>query len=410
MECRAMKNIRTNIFNPVSPEKAAYLPDHVISFEDGKIISVVPFSKFRGAWEDQRKCLCLPGLIDLHVHLSQYRIRGLYHPALLPWLQQSVFPEEKRSHNAAYAEALSRDFYEALWKVGTTFSVIYTAPFREAADIAFEVAKEMGVKAKIGMTLMDMNSPEELQQTTDYALRHSIELFEKWQDELLNFIFTPRFAPTCSRELMQEIGNYASRNSAFIQTHLSENPDEIAWVKEIFGKESYTAVYNDFGILGERSILGHAIHLSESEMQMIADSAASIAHCPDSNFYLKSGEFPLKRIADKNIPFGLGSDVGAGTSLNMLYHAKQMNFRQSSDAILANEMLYRITLGNAKILQLDSHIGSLDPGKDADMVILDIPRGFVLGEHLLGQLCFSSEDFVISEVYVSGERKLTYQL
>ena len=398
-----MKHFRSNIFNPVSPTKADFLPDHVLSFDGDNIHAITPFRDFSGAWEDYRDHIILPGLIDLHVHLSQYRIRGLYQPALLPWLNQSVFPEELRSSDPAYARGLSQDFYRALLKNGTTFSVIYTAPFRQAADIAFEVAHELGIRAKIGMTMMDMNSPEGILQSTDYALKHSIELFEKWDSPSLGYIFSPRFAPTCSETLLRETGKYAAEHHAFIQTHLSENLEEIDWVKELFGKRTYTEVYADFGILGPRTILGHAIHLSDAELDLLKQSSSTIAHCPDSNFYLKSGEYPLKRIADKGILFGLGSDVGAGTTLNMLQHAKLMNFRQSEYPVLPEQMLYHITLGSATILGLNDRIGSLNTDKDADFVLLRPPQGFDIGIHTLSQVCFLSEDFEIAKVFVQGQ-------
>lgn len=398
-----MRHLRSNAFNPVSSLKADYLPDVVISIDDGKILSIKEFNQHQGSWEDYRDCIVTPGFIDLHVHLSQYRIRGIYYPALLPWLENTVFPEERRSQDPAFARALSRDFYHALLKRGTTFSVIYTAPFREAADAAFEIAEELGIQAKIGMTLMDMNSPDALLQSTDYALKHSIELSENWRDEMLDYIFTPRFAPTCSESLMRELGAYAAKNGAFIQTHLSENPEEIRWVKKLFGCASYTQVYQDFGLLGAKTILGHAIHLSDEELKLLRDSGSNIAHCPDSNFYLKSGEYPLPRIADAGIPFGLGSDVGAGTTLNMLYHAKQMNFRQSSKPVLPEEMLFRITKANASILGLQHKIGAIAAGLQADLLFFKPPTGFEIGPQSLSQLCFLSEDFSLKEVLVKGQ-------
>lgn len=402
-----MRHLRSNIFNPVSPTEAEYLEDHVLSFDGDKIYSITAFRDFSGAWEDYRAHIILPGLIDLHVHLSQYRIRGMYEPALLPWLNEHVFPEEMRSSDPDYARQLSRDFYQALLTRGTTFSVIYTAPFRQAAELAFEVAQEMGIRAKIGMTMMDMNSPEGILHSRDYALKHSIELFEKWDSPFLGYIFSPRFAPTCSETLMRETGKYAAEHGAFIQTHLSENLEEISWVKQLFGRDSYTEVYADFGILGPRTILGHAIHLSDAELDLLAQSHSTIAHCPDSNFYLKSGEFPFQRIADKGIPLGLGSDVGAGTTLNMLYHAKQMNFRQSVLPVLPPQMLYSITLGSAKILGLQDRIGSLNAGKDADFILLKAPQGFEIGVHSLSQVCFLSEDFEVSKVFVQGQDRTT---
>lgn len=399
-----MRNILCNIINPVSIEKAEYLTNHVLSLDREKILSITSLSDFEGEYEDYSDCLALPGFIDLHVHLSQYRIRGHYYPALLPWLKQSVFPEESKSRDLDYAQKLSEDFFIAQLRAGTTCSVIYTAPYREAADAAFFTAQDMGIRALIGMTLMDQNSPENMLQTTDYAITNSIELHEKWQTDLLGYIFTPRFAPTCTRVLMQEIGSYASGKRAYIQTHLSENQAEIAWVKELFQKESYTDVYKDFGILTSRTLLGHAIHLSDQELGTIKASGAKITHCPDSNFYLKSGEYPLKRIQEAGIPFGLGSDVGAGTSLNMLYHTKMMNFRQSSDPIMPEEMLYRVTLGSAKLLELEDRIGSLKPGKDADIVFLSPPPDVGIDQHSLSQICFYGEEFRVKEVIVAGRR------
>ncbi|MDD3578857.1 MAG: amidohydrolase family protein [Candidatus Cloacimonetes bacterium] len=401
-----MRHIRTNAFNPVSPEQADFLQDIIISIDDELIVAIKSFSAHQGAWEDYRDCIVTPGFIDLHVHLSQYRIRGIYYPALLPWLEHTVFPEEAKSRNPDFARHISEDFYRALWRNGTTYSVIYTAPNREAAEMAFIMAQEMGVQARIGMTLMDMNSPDGMQQSTDYALRNSIELNELYQNQMLGYIFTPRFAPTCSEILMREIGTYAKRNKSFIQTHLSENPDEIRWVKELFGKSSYTQVYQDFGLLSPRTILGHAIHLSDAELTLLKHSASAIAHCPDSNFYLKSGEYPLSRIAQQGIAFGLGSDVGAGTTLNMLYHAKQMNYRQSKHPVLPAEMLYRITRANAMILGLDHRIGGLKEGLQADLNIFQVPSGFDIEEHSLSQLCFMSEDFQLKEVLVKGKNKL----
>jgi len=405
MAAPALRNIRCAAFNPINPTQTVFMPDVVITIADGRIFALTPFCDYQGDWEDYRGTICLPGFIDLHVHLSQYLIRGIYHPALLPWLKQTVFPEEEKSHDPEYAYQLSRDFFHALWRSGTTFSVQYTAPYREAADVAFAVASEMGVQARIGMTMMDMNCPEGLQHSTNYALKHSCELSELHQDEMLGYIFTPRFAPTCSQTLMREVGSYASTHKAFIQTHLSENPDEIRWVKEIFGKASYTAVYQEYGILGPRTILGHAIHLNDAELALIKDSGSAIAHCPDSNFYLKSGEYPLQRINTAGIPFGLGSDVGAGTTLNMLYHSKQMNFRQSQHPVLPEEMLWRITGANAQILGLEGKIGSITPGCQADLLFFLPPSGFAIGANSLSQLCFLSEDFCLREVLVRGSRK-----
>ena len=403
-----MKNILCNIVNPISPEEIQFLPKQVISIEESKISAITSLPEFQGRIdEDRSNEYALPGFIDLHTHLSQYYIRGLYEPALLPWLNKYVFPEEERSKNIEYAEKLSRDFFSAMLKAGTTTCVIYTAPFFSACDMAFEIAKETGIRALIGMTMMDMNCPENLPQNSHKTLEESILLYEKWhgKNAKLDYIFTPRFAPTCSLELMKEVVKYAIEHNAWIQTHLSENKEEIEMVKEIFGFKNYTEVYQKAGLLTQHSIFAHCIHLGDEEIKMLAENKCKIAHCPDSNFFLKSGEFPLQKIEEAGIEYGLGSDVGAGTSLNMLYHTKMMNYRQSDYPVLPAKALYHITLGSAKLLGVDKIIGSLEIGKEADIVFLKPPLNYPLKNNGISQLVFCGQEFSLTETLVAGRNK-----
>lgn len=403
-----MKNILCNIVNPISPEEIQFLPKQVISIEESKISAITSLPEFQGRIdEDRSNEYALPGFIDLHTHLSQYYIRGLYEPALLPWLNKYVFPEEERSKNIEYAEKLSRDFFSAMLKAGTTTCVIYTAPFFSACDMAFEIAKETGIRALIGMTMMDMNCPENLPQNSHKTLEESILLYEKWhgKNAKLDYIFTPRFAPTCSLELMKEVAKYAIEHNAWIQTHLSENKEEIEMVKEIFGFKNYTEVYQKAGLLTQHSIFAHCIHLSDEEIKMLAENKCKIAHCPDSNFFLKSGEFPLQKIEEAGIEYGLGSDVGAGTSLNMLYHTKMMNYRQGDYPVLPAKALYHITLGSAKLLGVDKIIGSLEIGKEADIVFLKPPLNYPLKNNGISQLVFCGQEFSLTETLVAGRNK-----
>jgi guanine deaminase len=398
-----MRNILCNVINPISANEAAFLPRQIITIKDGVITSVRP-DDGKTTCEDYSDKIALPGFIDLHVHLSQYMMRGLYEPALLPWLNRHVFPEEARSADTKYAQNLAQLFFNALCSVGTTMSVIYTAPFPTACQTAFEQADAMGIRALIGMTMMDRNSPDKLLQNTNDSLQQSIELFYRWhgKNPMLDYIFTPRFAPTCSMELMQDVARFADNKNAWVQTHLSENTDELSWVKELFGLSSYTEVYQKAGLLRPKSIFGHAIHLSSQELVMLKEHDAKIAHCPDSNFYLKSGEYPLQQIVDAGISFGLGSDVGAGTSLNLLHHTKMMNFRQSSNAVLPANALYHITLGSAKLLGMDNSIGSIAKDKEADIVFLSPPPGYSIGEQSLSQLVFFGTEFRVTETLVAG--------
>ncbi len=401
-----MRKIRTKLLTSLTPDAAVIYKDHVIAWDDAGISFIRRWDPSLDAdCEDRRDLLCLPGLIDAHVHLAQYRIRGAYEPSLLSWLERHVFPEEARSADPAYAQALSDEFFQALFAAGTTTSVIYTAPFAEACETAFASAVDAGARALIGMTMMDRNSPPELIQSTEYAYSHSVELYERWhgQNPLLDYIFTPRFALSCSAELLAQTANLASQRGAWVQTHLSENLSEIEAVLKLFGAGSYSQVYEELGLLSDKTILAHAIHLSDAELDILAGHGCRIAHCPDSNFFLKSGEFNYPALEAKKLRIGLGSDVAAGTTLNMLYHAKLANYRQSSHSLKPERLLYHVTLGNARLLDLDDRIGSLEPGKDADLCFLRLPATPIPDGDLLAALCFCGHEWPVEETVIAGK-------
>ncbi|HOR30023.1 MAG TPA: amidohydrolase family protein, partial [Candidatus Syntrophosphaera thermopropionivorans] len=285
-----MRKIRTNIVNPVSPDYAFIGLDYVISWEDGIINNIHSYQPGVDLdCEERLDELCLPGLIDIHTHLSQYRIRGRYEPSLLSWLEKNVFPEEALSQNLDFAEKIATDFFQALFAAGTTTSVIYTAPYPQACETAFSIAQKFGARTLIGMTLMDQNAPSELLQSTDFVFQKSVELYHKYHNvsPLQDYIFSPRFAISCSFNLIEKIARFAQDNSAWIQTHLSENQIEIANVIQLFGTDTYTQVYENAGLLTPHTILAHCIHLSPTEMDILAKYDCKIAHCPDSNFFLK---------------------------------------------------------------------------------------------------------------------------
>jgi guanine deaminase len=401
-------SIRTNLLSPLSSSQTELRTDRVITLADGCIKSIEPFSKKNNIDFDLSNCLTIPGLIDLHVHLSQFRIKGHYREALLPWLNDIVFPEEAKSIDYGFAYELAERFIQELYNAGTTTAVIYTAPFRSSCEAAFDAAGLNNLRAFIGMTLMDRNSPAGLLQDTQKTMADCLSLIEQYHSPAngMQYIFTPRFAPTCSMQLMQWIGEYCSKNGIWIQTHLSENRDEIKWVKELFEYDTYTDVYAAAGILTNKTILAHCIHLDDSELRLIKSSHSKIAHCPDSNFYLRSGQFPLSEIRLHDIPFALGSDVGAGTTLNMLYHAKMYNFRQTETPVSPSDAFYRVTLGAAELLGLQDSIGSLETGKSADLVILRLPEpNYPLTDDILPELVFTGHDWKIEQVYARGIRK-----
>lgn len=400
-----MTKIRSNILNPLSPDEFQLFPDQVLGFQDGKIAFLRPYdADLDTDAEDALDCLIMPGLIDLHVHLGQYYARGHSEPGLLPWLTKHIYPAEARCQEPGFASQISRDFFRALHAAGTSTAVIYTAPFAQACEIAFETAQELGSRALIGMTMMDMNAPPELLQSTAYAFENSLRLYELFKDAspLLHYVFTPRFAPTCSKELLRLIAGFAANENAYIQSHLAENKDEIAWVKELFDKPSYTQVYADYGILSPHTIMAHAIHLQDDELRLLKETDTAIAHCPESNFMLKSGEFAYQRLWEMGLRIALGSDMAAGSSLNMLYQAKMADYRQSILKLSGARLLWHITLGAAHALGWQHQIGSLEIGKEADLCMIRIPKQMPLDETLVGRLFYLANEFEIRRTYVCG--------
>jgi len=400
--------IKTNLLNPVSSAKCVLRKNIFLTIQDSLIINISEFSAPNEAYVDFSDKICIPGLIDLHVHLSQYKAMGKFSNNLLDWLNKYIFAAELKSADFNYALQLAELFYQELLAKGTTTSVVYVARFKDACEAAFQVAEKMGVRSVIGKTMMDINSPAFLQEKTEASLRDSIELFEKWnrKTSLLEYIFSPRFVPVCSSELMRKTAKYARDNNAYIQTHLSENLNEINWVKNLFpASDNYTQVYNNHDLLYQKTILGHCIHLNGQEIDLIRKNNAKIAHCPDSNFFLRSGSFPYKKIEKNRIDFGLASDVAAGTSLSMFNSMKMAIYRQDKDVITPAEVFYRATLGNAFCLGKEDSLGSVETGKEADLVFIDVKDiNDKSADELISNLVFTGQEKTVSKVFIGGKQ------
>ncbi len=396
-----MIRIKTNLLNPVSHDAAQLRKNCVLTIDGERIARIDDSGEFDIDYGD---CVCLPGMIDAHVHLSQYHVRGMHAPHLIQWLDRYIFPEEAKSFDPAYARATAEAFFDALIKAGTTTAVIYVSASKEATEIAFQVAEQKGVRAVIGKVMMDTNSPEALQEDPKQSIRDSLELYDKWHGKtpLLDYVFSPRFAPVCSSGLMREIGQEASRRNAYIQTHLSENLDEIKWVEKLFPAcGSYTEVYDRAGILTDRTLLGHCLHLSEEEIGLIRVRKSKIIHCPDSNFFLKSGVFPWRRIEESGIDFALASDVGAGTTLSMPQIMKMAIYRQEI-ALSPEEAFYRATVGGAKALSRENDLGMLKEGMLADMVFMRMPVSDA--REVLSRMIYLTDSSRIVAVYIHGNQ------
>ncbi len=372
---------------------------------------------------DLRPHWILPGLIDLHVHLPQYESVAMDGLELLPWLEAYIFPAEARFADAAVAQRAARRFFGDLLSLGTTTAVVYSTIHQEATDLAFQEAESCGIRAAIGKVMMDRNAPESLREDTETSLKQSEELIQRWHGKAhgrLSYALAPRFAPMCSPELMRGVGQLSEKHEAYIQTHLSENVEELAWVQNLFPDcANYADVYRRHGMLNRRTLLGHGIHLDDSERAMILDAGASIVHCPSSNAFLQSGVMPLRRWLEEGLSIGLGTDVAGGPSLSMWDEmamactVSKLRFALLGEAnatVNPAEAFHLATLGAAKALSQSHRIGSLEGGMDADFIVVD-PRRTDPAERLedaadrvLSRLIYRADPRMVKATFVRGNQ------
>lgn len=336
-------------------------------------------------WVHSNRVAVFPGLIDMHAHVPQYPAVARGKSELLPWLREHIFPVE-REFTGPRGRSESALFFQELARHGTTTAMLYTAIFEDSTEAAFEAAKASGLRVIMGQTLMDVGSygPQQPKKILSIALNESERLCKKWHranDGLIDYAFSPRFAPSCSEKLMRAAGALAKELDAYVQTHLAENFEEVEKVRNLFPwAKDYTDVYEKCGLLGPRTVLAHCIHLSQSEREVLAATGANVAHCPTANFFLRSGIMPLDQFMSTGIRFGLGSDVAAGPELNLwqvmrsaIEAQKARSFYESNVAVpTPAEAFHLATQGAASALGKGAQIGSLEVGKEADLTLVDI--------------------------------------
>lgn len=367
---------------------------------------------------DKRSKILVPGFIDCHVHYPQIDIIGSFGEQLLEWLQTYTYPAEMRYADRAYAEAAAGVFVRELLRNGTTTAMVFPTVHPHSVDCIFEAASAVDMRLISGKVMMDRNSPDDLSDTPKSGYAQSRELLERWHGNgRALYAITPRFAATSSPAQLAAAGRLAEEfPDSYVHTHLSESHAEIQWIGELFPQASdYLNVYERYGLVRERSVFAHCIHLSDSEISRLAAARAAAAFCPSSNLFLGSGLYDAGKMSGEGVEFGLGSDVGAGTSLGMLQTAgdayKVLQMRgQSLPAMLA---LYYLTLGAARSLCLDDRLGSFTAGKEADFVLLD-PAATPLSEwrtsrsssipETLFALMTMGDDRAIAETYVNGKQ------
>jgi guanine deaminase len=366
-------------------------PNGALVVENGKILEIGDYDDLRRLrpnlirWIDRRGSAIFPGLIDCHTHLPQYSVVARGESELLPWLRLHVFPVE-REFTGPKARAEAPQFFQELVRSGTTTVMAFAAIYEDSCEVGFEAAKQSGIRAILGKMMMDIRSYGQIQpkKVPSISLLESERLCRKWhraEEGLLEYAFSPRFAVTCSEKLMRGAAELAARFEAYLQTHLAENREELEKVHHLYmSARDYTHVYEKCGLLTPRTVLGHCIHLNPREIAAIAAAQSSVAHCPSSNLFLGSGLMKLDQLLKAGINVGLGSDVAGGPELNMWQVMRAAievqkargNQEPNLRPLRPSESFYLATTGGARAIGKTKLIGTLDPGKEADLTIVDL--------------------------------------
>jgi len=358
-----------------------YIEDGILAVENGLVKEAGEYSdlvkKYAGSeLKDYSGCLITPGFIDTHLHITQSGIVAAYGEKLLKWLESYVFPREALYHNEDEAREDITFFLEQLLKNGTTTACGYGPLTFAATDIVFDELSTRNMRFIAGNTMQDMNSPEYLKLSTKDNIEATEKMIKKWRGKgMLHYALTPRFAFSCTEELLDTTGQMKKQYpDLYIQTHINENLNEIKAIKEMYPwSKNYLDVYDKFGLVTDTSIFGHCIHVTEPEYECFRDRKAIISSCPVSNCFLGSGLFNFKKMMHYTDRITLGTDWAAGTTLSML--AVMDEFYKAS--IIQDFRVYTMTrwflatLGAAKALGLDEYIGSFEPGREADFVVID---------------------------------------
>ncbi|MCF6804097.1 guanine deaminase [Stutzerimonas stutzeri] len=399
-----------------------YFEDGLLVVEDGKVAQIgnaadlLPSLAAGTEVTEYPDALITPGFVDTHIHYPQTGMIASYGEQLLDWLNTYTFPTERAFGDAAHASEVAEVFLKELLRNGTTTALVFGSVHKESVDAFFEACEIRNLRMIAGKVLMDRNAPDYLTDTAESGYADSKALIERWHGKgRLHYAITPRFAPTSTPEQLTLAGKlFQEHPNLYMHTHLSENRQEIEWVRELFPeRKGYLDVYDHHGLIGARSVFAHGVHLCDDECQRLGETGSAVAFCPTSNLFLGSGLFDLEKVEGYGVRVGLGTDVGAGTSfsqlqsLNEAYKVMQLQGKKLDPF----KSLYLATLGGARALYLDDRIGNLQPGKEADFVVLDykatplidfrLSQAKTLEEKLFA-LTILGDDRAVKETYAAG--------
>ncbi|MFQ3325021.1 MAG: guanine deaminase [Pseudomonadales bacterium] len=399
-----------------------FFNDGILLVDQGKVVNVGFADEILAGLDnsvavlDYPDALIIPGFVDTHIHYPQTEMIAAYGEQLLEWLDNYTFPVEQRFADPEYARGIADRFLDELLRNGTTTALVFGTVHKESVDSFFEACEERNLRMIAGKVMMDRNAPDYLLDSAESSYQDSKALIEKWHERgRLRYAVTPRFAPTSTAAQLSKAGQLLQEHpGVYLQTHMSENADEVVWVNELFPHcDHYLHTYDEAGLLGRRSVFAHCIHLQDEEWQRLAETNSNIAFCPTSNLFLGSGLFKLKQAITHDIEVGLGTDVGAGTSFSMLqtiaeaYKVMQLQ----GEKLTPFKAFYLATLGGAKTLDMDDLIGNFETGKEADFIVLDkAPTSFMKFrlEHckdlfeLLFVIAMLGDDRTIKATYSAG--------
>ncbi|WP_050927600.1 guanine deaminase [Aestuariivita boseongensis] len=404
-----------------TPEDATKIHEALL-IEDGIIAAIGPLADLRAQAPDAQIAdhsgqLILAGFVDAHVHYPQTAIIASWGKRLIDWLNTYTFPEEMRFADPAYAAQIAARYLDLTTQAGTTTVCSYCTIHPESVDAFFAEAQTRGQRVIAGKTCMDRNAPEGLRDTAQTAHDQSAALIARWQGvDRLGYAITPRFSPTSTPEQLEALGALWSEHpDCLMQTHLSEQTDEIAWVKELYpDARDYLDTYEAHGLLGENGLFGHAIHLEPREIDRLHETGAAVVHCPTSNTFIGSGLFDMGGLVAKGIRVGLATDTGGGSSFSMLrtmasaYEVGQLN----GTVLHPSQLLWLATAGSAQALKLGGRIGNLAPGMEADVIAIDLASTPAIAQRSaraddLWEAVFPTimmgDDRAIAQVWIAGQ-------
>lgn len=369
--------------DPAFDDKAyTWHEDGLLIVADGHVQAVGEYTLLRSHLpeevmvQDYRGKLIVPGFIDTHIHYPQTEMIASPAPGLLPWLQTYTFPNERKFADAEHASEVARFFLDELLRCGTTTAMVYCTVHPASVDAFFAESEKRQLRMVAGKVLMDRHCPEFLCDTAESGIRESEELIRKWHKRGRQlYAITPRFAATSSEAQLQLAGELAhAYPDTFLQTHVAENTDEVAWIKTLFpDARSYLDVYDRYGMLRPRAMYAHCIWLDERDRERMRETQSAVAICPTSNLFLGSGLFDFAKADAMHLSLSLASDVGGGTSFSMLQTMNEAYkvARMGGTHLPALRMFYLATLGGARSMQLEGTIGNFVPGAEADFIVLD---------------------------------------